>query len=105
MATTKLKTIQQALDKFDTERVFWLKLSGFIVAILLSSIWQWDYIQSHHLGWFIFTVGTSVSVLWWFWTMKLIRTTLYHRSEEVNVLIGIVEDIKAIKDQVKELKK
>lgn len=101
----KLTKIKQALNNFDKERVFWLKLSGFIVAILLSSIWKWELIQSHHLGWLIFTIGTSVSVVWWYWTMKLIRTTLQHRNEEVEILIDLVEDIKAIRDQVKDLKK
>lgn len=101
----KLIAIKEALESFNVERVFWLKLSGFIVVLLLSTIWKWDFIQSYHLGWIIFTIGTSISVLWWYWTMKLIRTTLHHRQEEVSILIDLVEDIKAIKTQVKDLKK
>jgi hypothetical protein len=102
---SKLKNIKQALEEFNVERIFWLKLSIFMVVVLLSTIWKWDFIQSYHLGWLIFTIGTSASVLWWYWTMKLIRTTLYHRKEEVDILIELVEDIKAIKNQVKDLDK
>lgn len=102
---SRLKNIKQALEKFDIERAFWLKLSAFVVVMILSSVWQWNFIQSHHLGWLIFTIGTTLSMLWWYWTMKLIRTTLQHRKDEVDILIDLIEDIRAIKGQVNNLKK
>ena len=101
----KLKNIIQALDTFDRQRIFWLELSVFVVLTILSVIWKWDFVQYHHLGWVLFALGTTVSVIWWYWTMKLIRLTIEHRKAEVEVLIDIVEDIRAIKGHVDDLKK
>lgn len=101
----KLQTIIKALEKFDSERIFWLKLSAFVVLVILFSIFEWSLIQRYDLGWYVFAAGTTISVIWWYWTMRLIRATLSHRQEEVKVLIDLVEDIKAIKQQVNDLNK
>jgi len=99
----KLKNILKALEQFDKERIFWLRLSALVVGMIMVSTASWNYIQGNHFGWIFFIVCTTVSMVWWYWTMKIIRTTLEHRKEEVSVLIDIVDDIKSIKIHVKEL--
>ena len=102
---SKLNTIKQSIGKLNIERKLWLALSGLVVAASFVLFLGWNTIQMNHLQWVFVTAGVTVSMVWWFWTMRLIRIILNHRLTEVEILQEIVSDIRDIKDNVANLKK
>jgi hypothetical protein len=102
---SKLNIIKQSISKLNIERKLWLALSGLVVAASFVLFLSWNTIQINHLQWVFVTLGITVSMIWWFWTMRLIRIILNHRLTEVEILQEIVNDIKDIKINVANLNK
>jgi uncharacterized membrane protein YccC len=100
----KLTKITKDLEKFNKERKFWLFISGFVTLMALVVSLEWDYVLSQHTVWIIVSVGLTISVIWWYWTMRIIRTVLQHRYQEVEILHDLIVDIKEIKTEVSKLK-
>ena len=101
----KLNIIKQSIGKLNIERKLWLALSGLVIAASFVLFVEWNTIQINHLQWVFVTSGITVSMIWWFWTMRLIRIILNHRLTEVEILQEIVTDIKDIKNNVANLNK
>lgn len=101
----KLNIIKQSINKLNIERKLWLVLSILVVAASVISFLSWNSIQVYHLQWVFVTSGITISMIWWFWTMRLIRIILNHRLVEIEILQEIVNDIKDIKNNVANLKK
>ena len=89
------------LKQYDRQRVFWLRLSGFVAIAILVAISDWNYIISNEYTWGWITLGLILSVVWWYWTMMLIRKLLHHREVESHILLQITKDIQKIKNEVK----
>jgi ABC-type bacteriocin/lantibiotic exporter with double-glycine peptidase domain len=102
---SKIEKIAQAINNIDKERIFWLRVSVFVVFVILGIIWQWNSIQLYHVQWITVSLVLSLSVCWWYWTMRLIRLTLSHRKDEVEILGEIVNDIKIIKNNITKVDK
>jgi hypothetical protein len=102
---SKLNIIKQSISKLNIERKLWLALSGLVIAASFVLFLGWNTIQINHLQWVFVTSGITVSIIWWFWTMRLIRIILNHRLVEVEILHEIVNDIKDIKINVANLNK
>jgi hypothetical protein len=101
------KLLKQHLENFkklDRQRIIWLRLSAFVVLAVLGVLWDWNDIVQYKLGWLIGACGLIISVLWWYWTMIVIRLLIQYRAEETQILFEIVDDIKLIKKEfVKDL--
>lgn len=102
---SKLNIIKQSISKLNIERKLWLALSGLVIAASFVLFLGWNTIQINHLQWVFVTSVITVSIIWWFWTMRLIRIILNHRLVEVEILHEIVNDIKEIKINVANLNK
>jgi hypothetical protein len=102
---SKLNIIKQSISKLNIERKLWLALSGLVIAASFVLFLGWNTIQINHLQWVFVTSGITVSIIWWFWAMRLIRIILNHRLVEVEILHEIVNDIKDIKINVANLNK
>ena len=99
----KISRHLEHLTLFNNQRKAWLILSSFVVAVVLKVVYDWDKIQEHHLTWFIVTLGLTVSVVWWYWTMKLIRELILQRKEESEILHDIVVHIREVQNEVRKL--
>jgi hypothetical protein len=95
----------ETLKKFDQERKSWLVLSAFVAVGILGIIFGWNAVQTNHLIWVVSSLGLIIAVIWWYWTMRLIRHLIEHKIFEAVILQDIVEDIRHIKDEVKNLPK
>jgi len=93
------------LKAFNNQRRAWLILSFFVTAIILKIVFDWDSFLSSHIVWIFLTLGFSVSVVWWYWTMRLIRQLIEHRKDESEILYDIVQAIRDIQIEVKKLPK
>jgi ABC-type bacteriocin/lantibiotic exporter with double-glycine peptidase domain len=98
------KHIKQ-LQNFDQERKSWLVLSAFVAVGVLGVMFGWNAVQTNHLIWVVSSLGLVVAVAWWYWTMRLIRHLIEHKIVESTILQEIVEDIRHIRDEVKNIPK
>lgn len=97
-----IKNHVQELKKIDSQRKSWLILSAFVTAMISVIILHWTEVTNTRLLWVIASCGLLVAMVWWYWTMRLIRQLIDHRIEESKILQDIVLDIKDIKKEVKE---
>lgn len=88
------------LKYFDNQRKAWLVLSAFVILAVLGIIFEWHKIESSVWLWTLGTSGIVVSVVWWYWTMRLIRGLLEFKIEEANLLSDIITDLKEIKQNL-----
>jgi hypothetical protein len=86
----EVKKHRDALDSLEKQRVLWLRLSGFVAAVILAVIIQWNSIHGSKLQ----------SVVWWYWTMSVIRQIIKFRINEAKVLAGIIGDVQDIKHTI-----
>lgn len=100
-----MKNHIEALKKFDQERKSWLALSAFVAVGILGIIFGWNVVQTNHLIWLVSSLGLIIAVIWWYWTMRLIRHLIEHKIFETVILEDIVDDIRHIKEEVKNLPK
>lgn len=98
----EVKKHQDALTKLENQRVLWLRLSGFVATVILGVVIQWNSIHGSRLQWVITSLGLTLSVVWWYWTMSVIRQIIKFRINEAKVLASIVGDVKDIKQTITE---
>jgi hypothetical protein len=98
-----LKTHIQNLKQFNKHRLLWLKLSGFVFVTILSIIIDRAFFGKNNLYWYLTSLGLTVSVVWWYWTMRLIRQILAHRTLESALLLSILDDVQQLKEDIKIL--
>jgi ABC-type bacteriocin/lantibiotic exporter with double-glycine peptidase domain len=91
------------LEDIDRQRLFWLRISGFIAVSILFIIVDWKFVQSYDLSWIFITAGLISAVTWWYWTMMIIRKLLNHKTVESIIMIELVSEIKEIKKEVKNI--
>ena len=95
-----LQAYKKKLQAFNWQRRGWLILSCFIAGVSAGIIFSWDRIVSDHLVWLTVSLGIMLSIIWWYWSMRLIRFVLQYKTEESIVLLEIVEEIRDIKKTI-----
>jgi len=88
------------LKAFEDRRKGWMVLSLFVTITVSYLIFDWKDIHQDNLVWVITSLGFLVAMIWWYWTMRLIRFIIQFRMEESEILHDIVLDIKDIKKEV-----
>jgi hypothetical protein len=92
----KLIQHEEKLNKFDKQRKLWLMASAFVVIAVLGIIFDWNQIRENRLIWVASSTGLTITVIWWYWTMKLLRELIAHRRAESQLLREIVSDFKSV---------
>ncbi|MGA1049357.1 MAG: hypothetical protein ACO3UU_15230 [Minisyncoccia bacterium] len=95
-----VKLILKELDTLESQRIFWLKLSGFVAVVILVVIYKWDYFISSKLEWLIISAGLTLSVIWWYWTMVIIKKLIMYKRHETEVIDQMMDSIKSIKQEI-----
>lgn len=98
-----LKHIQN-FNLFNNQRKAWLVLSAFVVSAVAFIIVDRNQINLKMM-WLLASGGCLTSVVWWYWTMRIIRQLIDHRKEESKILHEVIVAIKEIKEDVKKLPK
>lgn len=99
-----LKSHLASLSQIDRQRVIWLRISGFIAVAILSIIVSWDSIYQNHLSVLVVSLGLIISVIWWYWTMIIIRKLVTARVEENKLLTQLAQDFEELKGAIQEFK-
>jgi cell shape-determining protein MreC len=89
----------KAIDKY---RKLWLLLSSMVVSVILFVIFSWNDENSQGLIWVFSTLGILLSVVWWYWTMRMIRVLVIHRLTELQILKDLYHDIKILKSEIQK---
>jgi len=105
MGISILKTHLLNLNRMTHERRAWLALSAFIIVTISFLVFDSKELIEHGVLWPLAIFGILISAAWWYWVMRTIRLLLQHEREEVEVLISIVEDVKEIKEEIREVTK
>ena len=100
--TDTLKKHLEALEKFDHQRVMWLRLSGFVAIIITIVIAEWTLLSNHNIYWVMVSAGLTLSVIWWYWTMMLIRHLIKNQTEEAKLSMELIEELAKIKNKFAE---
>ncbi len=95
-------TILKKLNKLNKERIFWLKLSAFVVLVILLAVLNITYIINSDLIFLLGGFGLIVAVIWWCWTMSIIRKLIEFKTIEANIMNDIISDVREIKQNIKE---
>lgn len=98
----QLKQHIKNLEKFNKDRLFWLRLSGLVTISILLIIVNWTFVDTGKIYWILVSIGLILSAAWWYSTMRLIREIINHRLVEIEILSSIIEDIQEIKQDVRK---
>ncbi len=93
----------QKLKQFKTQSICWTRASILVSTLVIAIGVSWNWIVSHHLIWTVATLGLIVAVLWWYWTMNIIKTVIKYREEETNLLTELILDIREMKESLRKL--
>jgi hypothetical protein len=91
------------LNQIDSQRKKWLFVSVFVVIAVLAVILDWNYIEQHRILWLVLSLSFTVGVVWWYWTMSIIRQLIGHRIDESSILREIIVDIRSVKTEIKKV--
>ena len=91
------------LKQFNKQRKLWLLLSLFVMTSISFIIFDWNHIQQYKLEWTMGSIGVVISAVWWYWTMRLIRHLIQHKTDEYQILSELITEIKDIKAHVREV--
>ena len=97
---------QEDLEKINNQRRLWLWASSvtFVALMFIIFAWDWiDHIGSKSVWWLVIGCMIIVSVNWWYWTLRVIRKLIMHQEIEYYILESILDDIKHVKQHIKEL--
>jgi hypothetical protein len=95
-----LQAYKKKLQAFNWQRKGWLIFSCFIAVASAGIIFSWDRIVSDHFVWLTVSLEIMLSIIWWYWSMRLIRFVLQYKMEESIVLLDIIEEIRDIKKTI-----
>lgn len=91
------------LNNLNRERIFWLKISAFVVIFCFVIVYNWNFLIESKLIWVITSLGLLLSIIWWYWTMSIIRKLISFKTIETELISGLVDDIKEIKKDIKNI--
>jgi hypothetical protein len=97
----KLKQHLNQLHRYNKERKGWLVLSGFVAATVVGIIYNWNIVIESHTAWLFGSAGFTLTVIWWYWTMKVIRHLIQAKTDEYMILSEIISDIKIIRKNIR----
>jgi ABC-type bacteriocin/lantibiotic exporter with double-glycine peptidase domain len=98
-----MKKLQKHIEEFtliNTQRKAWLILSAFVSVGILGIILGWNIVQGSYLVWIVISGGLLVAMVWWYWTMSIIRHLIHYKKTEAEILISITKEIRNIKNTI-----
>lgn len=95
-----LKKYSEECNEFERQRTAWLRISGFVAIAILIIIADWRYAQDNKHLWILFSFGIVLSLVWWYWTMMVIRRLLTHQQAITNVMIDMFSAVREVKETI-----
>lgn len=102
-----LRTHDKYLLLIKKQKARWVKFSALFISILILITIEWAEIVNlnNPLVWCsLALLLVPITVTWWYWTMQVLLSLIAHRTEEVIILKEIIADLRAVKEDIQELK-
>ena len=102
----KVKDHLSSLNDINKQRQQWLKFSALIFLAAIGVIVGWNFLTQIHtaiLWWAFISTALTVCMVWWYWTMGIIRKLMSHQKESLSIITELIIEIKEIKVDVKHL--
>lgn len=93
---------QEILEKLEAQTAIWIVLGMAAVILYPVIFFGWGFISEMHLILPLGLIAIAGTMVWWFWTMKIIFTILRLQKDEAISFGEIMHEIKQIR---KELQK
>jgi len=87
----------EILLKLNRERILWLIISGFVCFSIVVILFELPNIQNLRIVWAFVITGIIMTVVWWYWTMMLIRKILQLNLIERKIIEEILSDIEDLR--------
>lgn len=88
------------IDDLEKERIFWLKISAFVVFISTLMIFNWKYFVQAELIFTVTSIGIFITIIWWYWTMNIIKKLIQIKLSETLLLDELTSTTKDIKEKI-----
>jgi hypothetical protein len=99
----QVKKHLKELVQIDSQRKKLLLIGIFVVAMILTIITKWNDVDQYRVLWLIISFVLIVGVVWWYWTMSVIKQLIGHKLTESSILRELIVDIQIIKTEVKKV--
>ncbi len=90
------------LNRLNNERIFWLKFSSLISLLAILILLTWDYLIISNAIWFVAGFAIIVTIIWWYWTMTIIRKIIGFKTIETELLGELIKDIRDLKENIRK---
>jgi hypothetical protein len=96
----KIKTQIQRLKQFNIEHKIWLALSLFVLIGTTVTIFDWNFIYQHRLECLAIASGLLISIVWWYWTMRITKELIAIKIADREILQEIIEDVQHVRAEI-----
>jgi len=92
----------QILKALENQAARWIVLGIAAVVFYLIIILNWSLIDRYHLLIPLGALAAAGTMIWWFWTMKIVTTLLNLQRDESMSLDEILKEVRAIREEVQK---
>lgn len=87
----------EKLTQFNKQRISWIRFS--LLVLLTVGIILTDYFlkDTSHFHYFLISSGFIIAIIWWYWTMQVVKEIINHKYYETELLKMLISDIRDIK--------
>ena len=96
----KIQTQIQTLRQFEKERKLWMALSAGVLITIVFIIFDWPSLSQNNISWCVGAGGLLMSVVWWYWTMRITKELLTIKIQDRQILQEVIDDIKHIRKEI-----
>jgi O-antigen/teichoic acid export membrane protein len=89
-------------ELYEKQRIFWLRISGFVAIVVLLVIAEWHMVDNTKIEWLLVTGGLTLIVIWWYWTMMIIRRLLLHKKVTARMLLEMSEEFSKLAENFRQ---
>jgi hypothetical protein len=89
-------------ELYEKQRVFWLRISGFVAVVVLLIVAEWQMIDNSKLEWLLVSSGMTIILIWWYWTMMIIRRLLLHKKVTSQLLLSLADDFDELAKKIRD---
>ena len=102
-----VRKFQQDVEKFEKQRTYWLVFSFCISVFLVLLFLFWKELGNlhGHLQHSIGFLGIALTVVWWYWTMYLVKKLIDYQKSMIYILSDINNEVKYVKDDISVLRR
>lgn len=92
----------QILRALEDQAARWIILGISAVIFYPIIFLNWSFIDKYNLLIPLVALAVAGTMLWWFWTMRIVTTLLKLQRDESMSLDEILKEVKAIREEVQK---